>query len=154
MLRSAMKGRLMTKLTMLLMAGALVAIALPGVAGADDAQSFALLACSEGSHSDNAPPYPPRVDSCQATSGAGQNVCADTACMAGTGIGVFTPLCTSCLDLLRAAGCKKKDVGFSCMGSVDRQKGVPGSNPDDIGIVCVKNFVFECKDDDDDDDDD
>ena len=149
MLRSAMKGRLMKKLTVLLMAGAIVAIALPGVAGK---KNITLLACNEGSHSNFAPPTPPAVDTCQATSGAAQAVCAQPACTVTFGLPRL-PACTGCLDLLADAGCKRKEVDFSCVGPLDRVRNLDGKGGTQ-GIVCVKNFVFECPGIDDDDDDD
>ena len=150
MFSSLLKGRLMKKLTVLLMAGAIVAIALPAEAGP---KNSALLACSEGSHSDDAKPYAPGVDSCQASGGAGVVACAESAC------GPFVSFlenqlpCTACLDRLRAAGCKRKAVDFSCVGPLDRAR-VDTSSSTTNGIVCVKNFVFECPGIDDDDDDD
>lgn len=142
-----MKGRLMKKLTVLLVAGALVAIALPGVVGA---QNFALLACSEGSHTDKAGPTAPLVDSCQASSGAAQAVCATADVCVPIGAPVNSPACTVCLEALADAGCKLNDVEFSCVGPVNRRK-LASEEKFTVGVTCVKNFVFdECDDDDDD----
>ena len=139
-----MKGRLIKKLTVLLVAGALVAIALPGVAGADN---LALLACSEGSHTDNASPTPPVVDTCQASGVTAQGVCATAGvCASATSVPAGSPACTVCLKALADADCKTKDVGFSCVGPVNRRK-VGGETAFTVGVTCVKNFVLECRED-------
>lgn len=132
MFSSLLKGRLRKTLLVLLMAGAIVAIALPGVAGK---KNITLLACSEGSHTDGALPIPPLVDSCQASGGPAQAACTQPACIVDP-----NETCAACLKLLQDAGCKRKEVGFSCVGP-----DVVRINQT-VGIQCVKNFVLECPD--------